>query len=527
MIRRKWVGVLAFTFVSFVFGVQGCGSDNGADVTNGDGGGNNGGNDGAAGGDGTFGDATIGDGSSSDGSGSDGSTTGDGGGDGGTVCAMLGGTCASNGDCCSDNCDLTAHICAVPRCKVAGDLCSSGNECCTFVCDGTGHCGSTQCISDNMACSSDSSCCGGKCSTPTDGAPRTCVPLNTTCRTSGNTCTTGADCCSSYCSGGFCSSTPSFCTQTGDVCSTDAECCGGVCNIAAGSILGTCSIAPAPGSGGCTPAGQVCSAVVNDAGAPVDGGSIQCGGNCCSRSCAPFGPTGVDVCQAPSGCRPVGEICREDSDCCGSASDPGGSKGDSTCNKGTLADGGVPEFGRCDQGTGCQAAGTVCRLAATSCNASDNCCNTKGGPDVQTHPWLCQQDDVGIPRCTQVGDCSDAGPKAGLPCSTSADCCGLACIPTFTTDGGAPFVCGASCEPRGSGCTTNADCCPGLPCVLPPGGSTGTCGGALLPDGGLPDGGTIDLDAGGGTCALYGQECEAGPDCCDNVPCSQGRCITP
>ena len=526
MIRHKWVVLVTFALVCFVFGVQGCGSDNGTDVTSGDSGAGE--NDGSGSGDGTFGDATFGDATFSDGSSADGSKSDSGSGDSGAdgaVCKMLADSCSSNGECCSDNCDLTAGVCAVPRCKVAGDLCTTGNECCTFVCDGTGHCGSTQCISDNMACSSDSSCCGGKCSTPTDGAPRTCVPLNTTCKTSGNTCLNNTDCCSSYCNGGFCSSTPSFCTQTGDVCSTDAECCGGICTIAVGATLGNSSVATAPGAGGCTVAGEVCSAVVNDAGVAVDGGSIACGGNCCSRSCAPYGPTGVDVCQYPSGCRPVGEICREDGDCCGSATDPGGSKGDSFCSKGTLADGGIADVGRCEQGTGCQAAGTVCRLATTSCNASDNCCNGSGGPDVQTHPYLCQQDDVGIPRCTQVGSCADAGSKAGLPCSTSADCCGLACVPTNVTDGGAPFICGGSCQAAGSTCSTNADCCPGLPCVLPPGGSSGTCGGALLPDGGLSDGGSINLD--GGTCALYGQECEAGADCCDNVPCTAGRCLTP
>jgi hypothetical protein len=163
------------------------------------------------------------------------------------------------------------------------------------------------------------------------------------------------------------------------------------------------------------------------------------------------------------------------------------------------------------------------RLAAMECNASDNCCNDNGGPDVQTHPWLCQQDDVGIPRCTQVGDCADAGPKAGLPCSTSVECCGLACIPSGATDGGAPFICGSACEPKGSGCTTNADCCPGLPCVLPAGGSTGTCGSSLIDAGAPGDGGTADA----GTCALYGQLCNSSADCCSSIPCLDGRCLTP
>jgi hypothetical protein len=59
----------------------------------------------------------------------------------------------------------------------------------------------------------------------------------------------------------------------------------------------------------------------------------------------------------------------------------------------------------------------------------------------------------------------------------------------------------------GNACTTSADCCPGGQC-----GTTGTCE--------CPD---------GGGCALYGQECgDAGTlPCCNNVPCTAGRCEVP
>jgi hypothetical protein len=235
------------------------------------------------------------------------------------------------------------------------------------------------------------------------------------------------------------------------------------------------------------------------------------------------------VCQPPSGCRPTGEICRRDSDCCGSPGMPGGN-GSVTCSKHNVND----PYGRCDNGNACRPAGAVCKLATSSCNAENNCC----AGNVNQNPTVCQQDLLGIPRCLITGDAGacDAGPsRAGQPCASSADCCGLACVPNPNAtdggvgDGGSAFICGTACVPRAGACTSNADCCTGLPCTIPPGGSSGLCGGQLvdgvvviLPDGGAPtgpDGGVI-IGGEGGVCALAGQQCTTSSDCCRGLTCN-------
>jgi hypothetical protein len=256
-------------------------------------------------------------------------------------------------------------------------------------------------------------------------------------------------------------------------------------------------------------------------GAVSDGGSVgvpQCGGECCSRACAPH-RSGLFVCQPPSGCHPTGEVCTTDSDCCGGVGTPN-SQG-VMCSKANATD----PVGRCDNGQACRPAGAVCKLATSSCNAENNCC----AGNVNQNPFVCQQDNLGIPRCTLAGKpCDDAGSKAGQACATSADCCGLSCVPnpSYTPGGSAPpFVCGGQCVGQGGSCTTAADCCPGLPCTLPPGSTRGTCGNPPPP----PDAGPPPpVDAAvpdGGTCAEYGQSCTTNSDCCNSVPCTNGRCV--
>jgi hypothetical protein len=180
------------------------------------------------------------------------------------------------------------------------------------------------------------------------------------------------------------------------------------------------------------------------------------------------------------------------------------------CSKGA----GEP-VGRCDNGNACRPAGAVCKLATSSCNAENNCC----AGNVNNDPTVCQQDLLGIPRCTGVGDCTEAGSQAGKPCATSADCCGLPCLPGPDGDGGTGYFCGAGCVQSGNTCTTDADCCSGLPCKLPPGSTKGTCGTIIQ----IPDAGT---DA-GLPCAYYGQECSTASDCCNGVPCTNGHCVYP
>jgi len=402
-------------------------------------------------------------------------------------------------------------------CLPGGSVCASPQDCCTLVCD-AGTCGGSPCISDDKPCSSSARCCSGTCS-----AAGMCAPLNPGCRTMGNTCAANGECCSKLCRAGVCSS-GSFCGQIGDSCAAAGECCGGICNKAQGASLGTCAQPSVPGATGCTVAGLACAG----SGAS-DGGVPQCGGECCSRSCAPH-RSGLLICQPPSGCRPTGEICGTDADCCGFGGVQG-STGTGNCSKANAGD----AVGRCDNGNACRPAGAICKLATMSCNAENNCCSG----NVNQKPFACQQDVLGIPRCTMLGQpCTDAGSKAGQACASSADCCGLACVPNpaFGGDAGLPpFVCGGECVRNGGSCSTAADCCPGLPCTMPPGSSRGVCGVPPTGDAGPPpDGSSTDGDIpditpppppDGGVCAEYGQSCTMMSDCCNNVPCTNGRCV--
>src|SRR5262249_30942020 len=154
-----------------------------------------------------------------------------------------------------------------------------------------------------------------------------------------------------------------------------------------GKTVGTCG-PPPTGAANCgLPDGSLCTAdfTTNDAGVPV------CGGPCCSRSCAPYGPTSVLVCQPASGCHPVGDLCTKDTDCCGAAGLPGGSTMPVKCNI-------TPPFvvGICQNPMGCKPDGDVCKLSFVSCNSSCDCCS--GNCEVQD---TCHQDSLGVPRCSE------------------------------------------------------------------------------------------------------------------------------
>lgn len=399
-------------------------------------------------------------------------------------CIATGTQCVADEDCCTGNCDdLTGQCSRVPGACLAADAeCTSGPDCCSFSCVNF-RCSGDQCTSDNEACEADGECCGGIC------LEGTCAPLNPACRTSGNTCASNTECCSGYCKEGVCNNAPSFCTQAGDTCTTDTECCGGLCSIVDGALLGTCLLVPSTGATSCATAGELCGV-----GADYNGGALPvCGGECCSRACFPYGPTGALVCQPPSGCKPTGEVCAEDSDCCGSAGSPDGDVSNVRCNKV-----GNNPTGRCDNGNSCSPAGAICKLQSDSCNANTNCC---AGNSQVSDPPTCAQDNLGIPRCTATGTvCDDPQSTVGMTCATSADCCGLPCVPVS----GEEFhnVCAGSCVQENGACTNSADCCAGLPCTLPPGSSSGTCG---------PNQG----------CANYGQTCDpSANNCCNNVSCT-------
>jgi hypothetical protein len=404
----------------------------------------------------------------------------------GPECTLLGEACTDSNACCSSNCDPTAGICSrVPgTCGAADESCQTGPDCCSLSCI-DGECSGDQCTSEGASCDEDGECCGGLC---TDGK---CAPLNPTCKSAGNTCSANGECCGGYCKDGLCNVAVSFCTQIGDVCTADNECCGGLCQIPNGGSLGTCQMITSPGGTGCAGAGSLCGM-----GASYDGGPLPiCGGECCSRACYPYGPTGATICQPPSGCRPTGELCANDSDCCGGPGTPDHDVSNAMCRK----DPGM-NIGRCDNGNSCSPAGAICRLQSDSCNANANCC---AGNVLQFD--TCHKDSLGIPRCGDDDGGMECTFTPGMVCASSADCCGNPCVPTPGEEFG--FTCASNCVPSSGGCTTDADCCSGLPCILEPGSSSGVCGSTP------------------GSCVLYGQSCDATNMCCNDVPCTNGFCV--
>jgi hypothetical protein len=513
--RHRSFALLAIVIAAGVATANGCGSDTDTPLFTGDGG---------ADGSSLLDGSGLADGSNNNIDDGGGVPVGDG---SNGLCAAQGATCTSSTQCCSANCNAGKCGDPIGDVKPPGSGCTSPTQCSTGVCI-DGKCGNSVCISDKQVCFSNASCCSGKCS-GVNGAAGTCTPLTTACLTSGNQCTAGGmACCSGSCNNGLCAGSVSFCTQVNDACSTDAQCCTGTCKKAAGATLGTCGSLSVPGATQCTIAGQLCG--TSDAGVTT-GGIPECGGQCCSRACGPSFVKGIQVCANPSGCHPTGEICHTDDDCCGSdeykVGDQVLSNGSGHCSKANVND----PVGRCDNGMACRPLGAICKVPTVQCtaNAENNCCS---GNILENKPetWVnCQQDILGIPRCTGAGNCAGktAAEFAGKPCGSSADCCNLtACTPNAASPTG--FTCAAAaCVPVDSACSNNGDCCPGNYCTIPAGATFGSCK-PIPPPPPPPDGGT-GVDSGtGGTCSLYGQTCTDAPgSCCDGIPCISGRCRVP
>jgi hypothetical protein len=554
------LGWLSGVLMAVAVVVAGCGSDTSV-VVGGDGGtgdgsmsvdgstrtdGTAGGDDGAPLPDGTTDDASGSNPDGSSGSNPDGSSgsnpdgSSGSGADGGPLsCRAFGGTCSYGQQCCSGVCDTRSGTCAssIATCAPATAACTGNTDCCSGACV-SGHCGTTQCLSIGVACpAAGNACCTGNCS----GGTCKAIATNPSCVTANNTCTSSAQCCSGLCSsGGRCAIGSSYCIQTNDICYHATDCCGGICTApngqaVTGSNPGLCS--------------QPSSGAVNCTG--VDG-SLCPGGNCgscCSRLCAPYGPTGVNICQPAQGCRVEGDLCRHDADCCGAAGSGVLGDGAVVCsNSSNGGDVGVCQTpGPTTAGGTCDPEGDVCHYTASNyaCGVSSaraDCC----GP--QTPKFLaCVLDPSGVPRCNAyTGVPGDAGVgclASGDSCATATDCCnGHPCVP----GAGGKLTCSAtSCQGSGLTCTTNADCCAGLPCVAPPGSIQGTCTAVLPPppppgdggtggdasagDGGSTDAGSVNdsgfASDGGFSCALYGQSCSALP-CCAGTQCISGRCST-
>jgi hypothetical protein len=368
-------------------------------------------------------------------------------------------------------------------------------------------------------------CCSGTCESGQ------CKALNLECKTAGNTCSGNSQCCSKLCKSGKCELRSSYCTQMGDVCSRAEECCTGRCDKNAGATLGTCGDAPS-GATNCSGRG-----VEGSVCASGDGGGDMVCNECCSRLCAPYGPTGVFVCQPASGCHVNGDFCRTNNDCCGAAGTGLPGDGNVTCQKDASA-----TLGVCRNPMGCNPQGNVCHYKGSDggyvCGGSssrNNCCGDTGDQD-----GTCQLDTLGVPRCNGLGACR----TSGTTCASADDCCNNApCVP----DSAGVLRCyavpdgGRSCVPTAGPCTINGDCCPGAICLRPVGSTRGVCGvitttpptdGGTPGDGGVKDGGAGGSSGSGGAggsggvpqCSEYGQQCQSSSNCCNAVPCNGGIC---
>ncbi len=407
-------------------------------------------------------------------------------------CKGFGLLCENDSECCTEVCDPETNTCAsaIDECKPAGDACDGATDCCDFHCV-NGQCSDMPCISDNQACSADVECCGGKC------IDSSCQPLNPTCATAGNDCIDNGDCCSQLCdSDGKCSLGASFCIQPGDACVRNPDCCSGECNIPDGDLVGTCAIPP-EGSTFCS---------------GVDGVICDDCGDCCSRLCAPFGETGVRVCQPVSGCHSTGDLCRTDEDCCGGPEPeneedrlPGWGNGECQIEPGRAI--GIcrnPVNGEENPAGACSPQGNVCHYKDYECNISSaraNCCDGLGANGT------CKLDPLGVPRCDGLGmDCREVGET----CATSGDCCpdpDTGIHPPCVPDEDGVLRCGVDeCVQMGNECTIDGDCCSGLSCVRPPGSTIGMCGEPV-------------------ECTKYGQICEETAECCNNMATPPVLCI--
>jgi hypothetical protein len=245
--------------------------------------------------------------------------------------------------------------------------------------------------------------------------------------------------------------------------------------------------------------------------------------------CAPYGTTGVSICQRAEGCHIDGDLCTKDGDCCGAAGSGVPGDGHVTCDFSGSPPGSI--VGICRNPTGCNPEGDVCHYvfpAGTTCGVSstrNDCCDHLG---VKSD---CELDPLGVPRCHATTGCF----ACGAACADSIDCCGgNPCVPDST--GALKCAC-VTCIPVAGPCTTDADCCAGGTCHKALGALSGSCTPLLPPppsDAGVdapvdstvpdvftdspppPDAGTDGPPP--DTCALYGQHCSVASDCCASTP---------
>jgi hypothetical protein len=356
------------------------------------------------------------------------------------------------GDCCSKNCVTNSGgpdgtCLPAYTCHAYYDVCFRNAECCSGVCD----------LSQAAA-----------------GAPGRCTQMPGACTQDGNPCAGSSNCCSRLCqdlgSGVKVCQPAAGCRMTGDYCDKTQACCGGSPD----------ALHPLA-----NPYGVFCDTTGKDLNAPRNDSSSQddfrctngvscnppgniCGGsgatnasqNCCDGKKAVCKPdsNGIYRCfgGGTTGC-PTGYDASNPA-CCIPAQDPAALTTVSVCQFRDQCCGGAPCVPDANGVLHCTAV-TSCKAAGTTCAGVDDpsCCA----------PNSCQEIGTGIFQCALDTQCK----ANGLTCATGSDCCSHTCdLETHT--------CVATCVGAGGSCTADGDCCTGSVCNVPPGATSGTCGGS-------------------------------------------------
>lgn len=180
-------------------------------------------------------------------------------------------------------------------CSAEGQCCATSDAGLPMACGRANYCQdmATDCREGGASCSGDGQCCTGKCDTG----------RCTVCGMSGDSCTTGTDCCVGYvCQGGQCSGSTG---SVGARCSSSEVCTDHWCDPTDAGMAndGVCRMPAACGGSGSTMISACCAGLTSD-GAKCcmpDGAFCYYSTDCCGGSC--LGGRCSTMSQGPSGAR--------------------------------------------------------------------------------------------------------------------------------------------------------------------------------------------------------------------------------
>ena len=222
------------------------------------------------------------------------------------------------------------------------------------------------------------------------------------------------------------------------------------------------------------------------------------GRGCCSGTC-------VDLQHDPKNCGHCGNDCGANP-CLGGVCLTTCVGGLTLCNGecvDTLSD--PRHCGRCNSSCSpavCDGGRCSCRKRLEACESAGECCQAVPAPQASTLN----------PTVSCAAFVSNPAPIGGLICA-------------------APPPGNVCCGGQGAVCTDDCDCCGGLRCLGEVGCGTCIASGVPCPRR-CPVHGPCSLCCGGGcinshcaaVCKTYGSVCEPPIPCCNDVPCTGGRC---